>query len=93
MQHEPDVRFIDAHPERVGCDDHACVVGQKAALGCGARLAVETGVVGERRLAERGGQLLGDLLGSGARARVDDRRLSLRPGPGYPSELAEKIGF
>ena len=66
------VGLVHPHAERVGGADDPHAVGEEAALDLGAALALQPRVVGECRLAERLRELRRRLLGSGARARVDD---------------------
>ena len=70
----PHVGLVDAHPERVGGDDHLRLAGHEALLGRRPRAAVHAGVVDDRPRLDGAGQRSGEPLGRIPRAGVDDRR-------------------
>ena len=68
------VGLVDAHAERVGGHHDLDLAVHEAPLGVGALLAPEAGVVGQHLGPQRALQRAGQVLGLGARARVDDGR-------------------
>ena len=82
VDHQPDVRLVDAHAEGDGRRHDRHVAVDESLLRAAAGLRVEAGVVGQRGVAA-GGQSFGEAFGLAPREAVDDGRL--------PSPLVEQI--
>ena len=72
--HRPHVRLVDPHAEGVGGDHHRRAAVHEPALGVSPLGPAQARVVGDRRGAERRGELARQPLRRGPRARVDDGR-------------------
>ena len=71
MNHESDIRFVDAHAERNGGANHADFIAQKQFLVAGAVVGLQAGVI-RRGLHAIGVQPRGDALGRLAALAVND---------------------
>ena len=76
----PHVGLVDAHPERVGGDDHRRLAGHEAPLRLGTDVARQPRVVGDDLDAQLAPEPVRQPVALRARAGVDDRRQRVRLG-------------
>ena len=78
----PHVGLVDAHPERVGGDDHRDLARHEAPLRLGTDVARQPGVVGDDLDAQLAPEPVRQPVALRARAGVDDRGQRVRPRTG-----------
>src|SRR5690242_9059625 len=78
MHHQPDIRFVDSHPEGAGGNDDVHAILEKVLQRCAPPELAQPRMIGYGSVAGPG-EGAGDPLGRSARGRIHDGELVLAP--------------